>query len=42
MRYSLKYIVGNSRIVKIGSIVEEIVRIGHHRRLFSLITSYKI
>jgi hypothetical protein len=38
----IKHFVGDSKIVKIGSIVEEIVRIGHYKRLSSLITSYKI
>jgi hypothetical protein len=32
----VKHIVGNSRIVEAGSGVEEVVRIGHHRRLSSL------
>src|SRR5437868_5013100 len=38
----IKHFVGDSRIVETGSVVEEIVRIGHHRRLSSLVTSYEI
>jgi hypothetical protein len=38
----VKNIIKNNRIVKTGSIVEEIIRIGYYRRLSSLITSYKI
>jgi hypothetical protein len=38
----VKYIVGDSRIVEAGSVVEEVVRIGHHRRLSSLVTSYEV
>jgi ABC-type Mn2+/Zn2+ transport system ATPase subunit len=29
-------------IVEAGSVVEEVVRIGHHRRLSSLVTSYEV
>jgi hypothetical protein len=38
----IKHIVENSKIIEADSMIEEIVRIGHHRRLFSLITSYKV
>jgi hypothetical protein len=38
----VEHIVGDSRIVKAGSVVEEVVRIGHHRRLSSLVTPYEV
>jgi len=38
----VEHIVGDSGIVEAGSMVEEVVRIGHHRRLSSLVTSYEV
>jgi hypothetical protein len=38
----VELIVGDSGIVETGSVVEEIVRIGHHRRLSSLVASYEV
>ena len=38
----VKYLVGDSGIVEAGSVVEEVVRIGHHRCLSSLVTSYEV
>ena len=38
----VEYLVGDSGIVEAGSVVEEVVRISHHRCLSSLVTSYEI
>ena len=38
----VKDIVGDGGIFETGSMVEEVVCIGHHRRLSSLIASYKV
>ena len=38
----VKLIVGDGGIFETGSVVEEVVRIGHHRRLSSLVVSYEV
>jgi hypothetical protein len=38
----IKYIIGDSKIVKIGNMVEEIIRIDYYRYLFSFIISYEV
>jgi hypothetical protein len=38
----IKYIVGDSKIVETGSVIEEVMRIGYYRYLSSLITPYKV
>jgi V8-like Glu-specific endopeptidase len=37
-----KYIIKNNKIVKIGSIIKEVIRIDYYKRFSSLITSYKV
>jgi hypothetical protein len=38
----VKNIIRDNKIVKVDNIVEEVMRIDYYRRLFSLITSYKV
>jgi hypothetical protein len=38
----VKDIIGDGGIFETGSVVEKVVRIGHHRRLSSLVASYEV